>query len=242
MSSFTKPKIIELKQTVQCSQDEMWAKWTTGEGLKTFFGADNNIALKNGGPYEVFFLLDAPEGSRGGEGNKIISFLLRKQLSFTWNAPPQFPEVRDHLHKTWVLLTFNEKTASSTEVVLSHAGWLEGEQWDLVFEYFSQAWPSVLSGLVACFQDRLVEPIPEAKIPSVRVAKISPHLQSPAQKRGEQILQQAKEGADMMRNMAFEMSTDKGVGEILVRADDIERQAVMRHMSLLTNGYEDEHH
>ena len=91
--------------------------------------------------------MDKPEGLRGSEGCKIISYLPKKMLSFTWNAPPQYPEIRNHEHKTWVVVTFDSVEENKTKVGLHHMGWLNGEQWDEVYNYFNSAWTTVLDWL-----------------------------------------------------------------------------------------------
>lgn len=140
-------KIIFKTKTVNCPIDIVWWKWTTHEGLLTFFGPDNKINLKLGGTFEIYFLLDNPKGLRGGEGCKIISFLPKKMLSFTWNAPPEHPEIRNHNHKTWVVLNFNSISETKTNIELNHLGWLDGEKWDDVYTYFDSAWDTVLEWL-----------------------------------------------------------------------------------------------
>lgn len=42
----------------------------------------------------MYFNLNAPSGKKGSEGMKILSFLPETMLSFEWNAPPDFPEIR----------------------------------------------------------------------------------------------------------------------------------------------------
>ena len=127
---------------------EIWEKWTTHEGLKTFIGVDNKIELVSGGAFEIYFLMNNPPGLRGGEGNKVLSFIPQQMLSFTWNAPPTIPEVRDHKHKTWVVVTLKEVDDQITEVTLDHLGWLDGEKWDEAYAYFDKAWDIVLASLV----------------------------------------------------------------------------------------------
>ncbi len=143
---------INNKQVVKtlilpANRETLWWKWTTHEGLKTFFGGDNKVELLPGGAYEIYFLLENPPGTRGGEGNKVLSFLPHEMLSFTWNAPPTIPEVRNHHHRTWVVVTFTSIDANRTEVSLKHVGWLDGEKWDETIAYFENAWSIVMQSL-----------------------------------------------------------------------------------------------
>lgn len=139
---------LHKKREVKASVNEVWQKWTTHEGLKTFLGVDNKIELTPGGPFEIYFLMDNPPGLRGGEGNKVLSFLPQQMLSFTWNAPPTIPEVRDHEHKTWVVVTLKVVDEQTTKVTLDHLGWLDGEKWDETYIYFDRAWDIVLDSLL----------------------------------------------------------------------------------------------
>lgn len=139
-----KNKIIKKSRIVNCSLHDVWQKWTTHEGLLTFFGKDNRIELKLGGSFEIYFLMDNPPGLKGSEGCTVLSYLPERMLSYTWNAPPQHPEIRNHKHQTWVVIFFKPISDSKTEVELNHLGWLTGAQWDAVYDYFDEAWESVL--------------------------------------------------------------------------------------------------
>ena len=140
-------KCLHKSKVLQADLNTSWQKWTTPAGLKTFIGEDNKIELIPGGPYEIYFLLDNPEGTRGGEGNQVLSFLPHKMLSFTWNAPPSIPEVRNHPHKTWVVIQLEKVDTTQTKVCLDHLGWLDGEKWDQAYAYFDNAWDVVLNSL-----------------------------------------------------------------------------------------------
>jgi len=133
---------------VPASCELVWKKWTTSQGLKSFIGVDNLVELVPGGPYEIYFLMDNPPGLRGGEGNKVLSFLPHQMLSFTWNAPPSIPEVRNHDHKTWVVIQMESLGNSETQVTLDHLGWLDGHAWDETRQYFENAWDVVFSALI----------------------------------------------------------------------------------------------
>ena len=138
---------IKKSKMVASPIENIWWKWTTHEGLLTFFGADNMIELTPGGPFEIYFLMDAPVGSRGSEGCKILSFLPEKMLSFSWNAPPQYPSVRNDEYKTWVVVDFKALEDHKTEITLHHLGWKQGEEWEAVYAYFDKAWERVLEWL-----------------------------------------------------------------------------------------------
>ncbi len=126
---------------------EMWLKWTTSNGLRSFFGADNKMELKVGASFEIYFMLDAPEGSRGSEGCKVLSFLPEKMFSFSWNAPPHLKEIRSSTHQTCVVILFEKTGATKTKISLYHHDWKTGGEWDECFDYFDKAWDVVLDWL-----------------------------------------------------------------------------------------------
>jgi uncharacterized protein YndB with AHSA1/START domain len=138
--------MIRKEVVVNADVKAVWDAWTTSEGAVTFFAPKANIRLAIGGPYELFFDLDAPVGSQGSEGLKILSFLPLEMLSFQWNAPPQYPTVRRG-QRTWVVVQFYPHGQNEVRVRLTHLGWEEGEEWDKVFRYFKRAWDTVLGRL-----------------------------------------------------------------------------------------------
>lgn len=130
--------------------DDVWRRWTTHAGLKTFLGIDNKIELRPGGCFEIYFLIDNPVGLRGSEGCKVLSYLPNKMVSFSWNVPPIFEELRKANYKTWVVLLFDSTEDQKTEIALTHLGWPEDGGWDPVFDYFDKAWDTVLRRLGNC--------------------------------------------------------------------------------------------
>ncbi len=140
---------------VPASRDQVWAAWTTSEGLKSFFSPAAEIELRVGGKFEIQFLLEAPYGQRGSEDCFILSYLPPEMLSFEWNAPPTFGKLRDK--RTHVVLHFREIEPGKTSVELAHLGWGEGEEWDKLFEYFDRAWDTVLANLRKRFIDGPLE-------------------------------------------------------------------------------------
>lgn len=136
------PKAITDDIIIKAPADKVFDAWTTKEGIISFFAPDANIRLEVMGPYEMIFIPDNPAGSRGGEGNVILSYQKDKMLSFTWNAPPELKEVRNE--RTHVFLNFIPISSSETRLLFHQDGWGDSEEWDKSFEYFQHAWKSVV--------------------------------------------------------------------------------------------------
>lgn len=144
------------KVLITASSEEVWEAWTTEKGLSTFLTSSSKVELRFGGPYEIYFLLNAPLGSRGSEGCRVLSFLPFEMLSFEWNAPPHFGKLRPV--KTQVVILMGSVSERETEVSLSHIGWGKGEDWDDLYGYFDKAWEKVLDNLKRRFGEGPLEP------------------------------------------------------------------------------------
>ncbi|MEM1322826.1 MAG: SRPBCC domain-containing protein [Bacteroidota bacterium] len=151
MSIFTNAdKLIKHSIMVNAPSAAVWDCWTTEEGIRSFFAEDCRIDLRIGGAYEMYFRKDLPEGQRGSEGCVILSYVPGRMLSFDWNAPNEFPEVRKE--RTWVVIQLQATENKQTQVELFHLGWQEGEEWEDVFDYFDNAWQRVLAWLKRYFE------------------------------------------------------------------------------------------
>ena len=146
--------VIIKSRIFPCDIDTLWWKWTCEEGIESFLKRDSKIELRINGPFEIYFIPENPPGLKGGEGNKILSYLPGEMLSFSWNAPPEFPEIRNHLHRTWVVLNFIKMGKNQTKLELNHLGWLDDEYWEVVYQYFIRAWDIVFDRLESDCEER----------------------------------------------------------------------------------------
>ena len=143
-------RMLKFSVDVPASVADVWHAWTTEAGATTFFARACHIDLRVGGAYEMYFAPDAPAGERGGDGLTILAIQPERMLSFTWNAPPSLPDVREQ--HTAVTIRLYPLPANQTRVTLIHSGWGEGGQWDDAFAYFANAWGEVvLPRLQQCF-------------------------------------------------------------------------------------------
>lgn len=135
-----------VKETVVAAgADEVWAAWVSADGIAAWWNPPaTRIELRIGGPFELLFSTDAPDGSRGSEGCRYLAYVPGEMVAFTWNAPPHLALRETH---TWVVITFTRLSDGATRVRLVHTGFLEGENWDAYLEYFDEAWSRVLDRL-----------------------------------------------------------------------------------------------
>ena len=131
---------------VPLDRAKVWSLWASAEGLTRWLVNHARVELRPGGAYEILFMDEAPEGARGSEGCRVLSFIRERMLSFTWNAPPHLGRTRwEH---TWVVLELADE-AEGTHVRVTHTGWPESglasePEWEATFAYFDRAWAGVL--------------------------------------------------------------------------------------------------
>ncbi len=118
--------------------DTVWSRWTTPAGIKRFFAVSSRVELQTLGYLEILFNPSAPEGQRGAENNRVLAWQQNKMLSFTWDAPPNFPNIRKQ--RTVIIVRFNELPGKRTNVTLTQIGFGSDKDWDDVYNYFGHAW------------------------------------------------------------------------------------------------------
>jgi uncharacterized protein YndB with AHSA1/START domain len=134
--------ILLKARTIPASRDTVWRSWATEEGLRGFLPAEVRMEPAPGGPFEIYWVPDAPEGQRGSEGCTVVHIDPPRSITFTWNAPPSFPEVRKQ--HTNVVVQLEPIDDSSTRLRLLSIGWGVSEEWKSSYAYFDQAWDKVL--------------------------------------------------------------------------------------------------
>lgn len=130
---------------VAAPASEVYRTLTTSAGWKAFLGAETKIDPTPGGPFEVYFAMAAPAGSRGSEGCTVQSVLPDRMLSFTWNAPPVFPVAREK--RTSVIIMLEAVSPARTRVTLTNLGYAElakahpdhAGEFEQTREYFAMA-------------------------------------------------------------------------------------------------------
>lgn len=137
-----KEKVLALSIEINAPLDSVWTRWTTDAGRAKFFAPASKLELNTLGFMEILFMPQAPIGERGAENNRVLAFQEKQLLSFTWDAPPVYPEIRKH--RTVVLVRFYSLEPGKTRLIFHQLGWGTGNDWDKVYDYFSRAWAYVV--------------------------------------------------------------------------------------------------
>lgn len=142
-------RFVRVEGDVAAPVAEVWRVWTTSAGAEEFFAQKANISLAIGGPYEIQF--DPADDRSGTKGLRILSYSPLEMISFQWNAPPQFPEVRTG--GTWVVVQMRPVDAYTTHVTITHLGWKDGPEWDKAYAHFQQGWSELMTRLQNRFRE-----------------------------------------------------------------------------------------
>ena len=142
MGSQIRHRTLESDITVHAPIEQVWRAWTVAKEAETFFAPKCAIDLRPGGKYEMLFDLDAAPGKQGGEGVILLAIQPKVMLSFTWNAPPDLPDIR--AQRTHVTVRLETVDSDRTKVILVHDGWGEGGGWDAAYNYFERAWKQIV--------------------------------------------------------------------------------------------------
>lgn len=148
-------RMIEKQVVVDVPVATAFRSWTTSEGLQAFLAPEAVVEPKAGGAYAIHFNPYAPAGLKGADGMTVMAIQPERMVTFTWNAPPAFPEVRGQ--KTLVIVRTEPAGEGRTRVSLAHVGWGTGGQWDVVFDYFDNAWGRVLASYEASVKNGPVD-------------------------------------------------------------------------------------
>ncbi len=140
---------VRVEATVKAPVAEVWRVFTTSEGAEEFFAQKANIRLAIGGPYEIQF--DPKNEQSGTKGLKVLSYAPEEMISFQWNAPTEYPEVRNG--GTWVVVQIRPEGTDRTHVTVTHYGWKDGVEWDQAYAHFVRGWGDLKNRLERRFND-----------------------------------------------------------------------------------------
>ena len=140
------PADITVTRVIAAPVADVWKAWTTADGIESFVAPKAaKVDPRTGGAFELWFAVNAPEGSRGCEGCVYHSITPMEQIVLEWNAPPTIPAIRPL--RTLVYLDFKPVAPDRTELTLRNFGYGQGEDWQKTKAYFDKAWVNVMDSL-----------------------------------------------------------------------------------------------
>jgi uncharacterized protein YndB with AHSA1/START domain len=135
-------RALRFEVIVPGSLDEVWAAFTTNDGLAAWLWRDVRVDARPGGDWLALF-----PGSTGG--GTIVSLAPKQQLVIAALAPDRFPTVRKE--RTRAAFAFAAVTPDSTKVTLVQTGWKAGDEWDAAYDYLAGGNAELLNQLYQRF-------------------------------------------------------------------------------------------
>jgi uncharacterized protein YndB with AHSA1/START domain len=123
----------------------VWRKWTTEEGLNSFFGLSSRVRMEKGAPYEIYFRPD--DDSLSTKGATLLSFVPERMLSFEWTGGPYSQSMNARPLPTWCVVILIPISSTETKLEFYHLGFGDDGDFAKGFEFFLQAWDEVLKSL-----------------------------------------------------------------------------------------------
>jgi uncharacterized protein YndB with AHSA1/START domain len=145
-------RALEKAVVVRATPEQVWAAWTTRDGIVSFFAPEARIEPRPGGLFEIQIDPAAAPGMRGADDMRFLALQPPRMLSFTWNAPPSLPEARQQRTVVIVRIAAADGEPGRSRVTLHHTGWGDGGEWDRAYTYFDRAWGNVLANLTKSFE------------------------------------------------------------------------------------------
>ena len=140
-----KPPRIECDVSLPCSVEEVWAAWTTPEGLESFLARSAKISLKEGGDYDIDLGGGSPSELLHSRPPQILHVDAPRMLKFEWVVPLPEAAARDPM--TVVTVRLEPASGRKCRVRLEHSGWTPGEESTEAFAYSQRSWKMVLRNL-----------------------------------------------------------------------------------------------
>jgi uncharacterized protein YndB with AHSA1/START domain len=135
-------KALRFEVTVPGSLDEVWAAFTTADGLASWLWREVRVEARPGGDWLAIF----PQSTGGGT---ILSLTPKRQIVISALAPDRFPVVRET--RTQATFEFSPTSPSSTKVTLVQTGWKSGAEWDAAYDYLAGGNAELLNQLYQRF-------------------------------------------------------------------------------------------
>lgn len=137
-------KALRWEVIVPSNLDEVWAAFTTSDGLSTWLTPNAVVDPRAGGEWTAKF----PGGGTGG--GTILSLTPKSEIVMRAMAPPMFPHVREE--RTRAEWRFTEAGPHATKIVLTQTGWKQGEEWEKAYAYLEKGNAQLLETLYRRFE------------------------------------------------------------------------------------------
>jgi uncharacterized protein YndB with AHSA1/START domain len=172
-SSYVEPsgdRAIQLSAVIPAPPAEVYKAFTTTEGFKSWAVPVTKVDLRIGGMMESSYDAKARLGDPSNIKNEIVAYVPDRLLVIrNHQAPPGFadPEL---FGKTVTVMEFQPVGPKATKVVITNAGYGQGERWSTLYGHFEWGDAYMLAQLRKRFETGPTDWAKEAEQASARTA------------------------------------------------------------------------
>jgi len=129
-------RVLRHEAIVAAPREQVFAAFTTSEGLRSFAAPVVAIDLRIGGDWEATYDPHRKLGAPGNIHNEVLAFLPPEMLTIrVREAPPRFPHP-EIVRQVWTVIQLEDAGNGRTRVVISMLPYRDGADWDVVYELF----------------------------------------------------------------------------------------------------------
>lgn len=127
---------LVVSAVVEAPVDDVWAAFTTAEGIKSWMVPHADIDLKVGGKMRTHYDKNGVLGDENSIENTILSYDPKRMLSIkATKAPKSFP-FKASLERMWSVIYFEPVGARQTKVTVVGLGYADDEESQKLRKHF----------------------------------------------------------------------------------------------------------
>lgn len=135
-------RVLEVAHIIPAPRAEVWAAFSTSEGLRSFAAPVIEIDLRRGGLWESSYDPAAAIGDEANIRNRVLAYLPERMLTIAVErAPPGFQHAQE-VRSLFTVITFDDAADGATRVTVWMLGYGEGPAYDALLHDFARgnAW------------------------------------------------------------------------------------------------------
>ncbi len=138
---------------VSAPVDEVWAAFTTKDGVESWMVPLAAIDLRDGGALRTHYDPNGTIGDANTIENTYLAIVPQRLLAFRCTKAPEGVWFKDLIADTWSIVTFEELAARSTRVTIVGVGYTDDPDSQRMREFFQSGNQQVMDALAAHFTD-----------------------------------------------------------------------------------------
>ena len=121
---------------IDASIDQVWAAFTTNEGLKHWWAPLVNIDFKIGGVIQASYNPQGTLGDAATINNTILSYDTNRMLSYHCTKSPAGFPFANAIQEIWAVFYFDAETPQRTKITFVENGYSQSEESKQMREFF----------------------------------------------------------------------------------------------------------